>query len=135
MLDGLDQLERGALAELSALSDPASLDKWKQSYLGASGKLKAAMASLKDVPKEHKPAFGARVNQLKSLFERAFDERLAALGGSKPVAVTGPMIDLTEPGLTLSSSLGRRHIISRVRDELVDVFARMGFSVAQGCSA
>jgi phenylalanyl-tRNA synthetase alpha chain len=132
MLDGLDQLERGALAELSALSDPASLDKWKQSYLGASGKLKAAMASLKDVPKEHKPAFGARVNQLKSLFEQAFDERLAALGGSKPVAVTGPMIDLTEPGLTLSSSLGRRHIISRVRDELVDVFARMGFSVAQG---
>lgn len=133
MLDGLDQLERGALAELHALSDAAGLDKWKQSYLGPSGKLKAAMASLKDVPKEHKPAFGARVNQLKAAFEAAYDQRLGALGaGAKSAAASGPMIDMTEPGLTLSSSLGRRHIISRVRDELVDVFARMGFSVAQG---
>ena len=39
---------------------------------------------------------------------------------------------MTEPGLVVSTVLGRRHIISRVRGELVEVFARMGFSVAQG---
>jgi phenylalanyl-tRNA synthetase alpha chain len=42
------------------------------------------------------------------------------------------LLDVTEPGIVSSSALGRRHIITRVRDELVEVFARMGFDVASG---
>jgi phenylalanyl-tRNA synthetase alpha chain len=42
------------------------------------------------------------------------------------------MVDMTEPGLIESQGLGRRHILMRVREELVEVFARMGFEVAQG---
>jgi phenylalanyl-tRNA synthetase alpha chain len=39
---------------------------------------------------------------------------------------------MTEPGFITSSAVGRRHIITRVRDELVDVFARMGFDAVHG---
>jgi phenylalanyl-tRNA synthetase alpha chain len=39
---------------------------------------------------------------------------------------------MTEPGLIDSHAVGRRHVLSRVRDELVEVFARMGFEVAEG---
>ncbi len=130
MLDQLEQTEKGALAELSAAADAAALEAWRIAYLGASGRLKALMGSLKDVPKDQKPAVGARLNSLKTSLEAAHASRKDQLGAA-PVAA-GPMIDMTEPGLIDSRALGRAHIISRVRDELVEVFARMGFEVADG---
>lgn len=137
MLDGLDTIEREGLAELELIKDAAGLEKWKQTFLSGAGRVKAAMASLKDVPKEHKPAFGARVNQVKASLEQAFEARRGSLGESGGGAegdakASVPKIDMTEPGLTPTLGAGRAHIITRVRDELVDVFARMGFSVAQG---
>lgn len=131
MLDDLDQLHAAGLETLEAAADPDALERWRQEFLGNSGKVKAAMGSLKDVPKEHKPAFGARANQIKVALEEAFKIRQGTLGAPAKQAA-GPAIDMTEPGMLASQGLGRRHIISRVRDELVEVFARMGFSVAQG---
>ena len=135
MLDQLNQLETSGLAELSAAADAASLEQWRIAYLGSSGKLKAALGAMKDVPKDEKPAVGARANQVKLALEQAFKDKQTAVGGGGPSAAavaTGPMIDVTEPGLRVSQELGRRHIISRVREELVEVFARMGFSAAEG---
>lgn len=130
MLETLNEIERDALAELSD-ADPATLDAWKSSYLGPKGRLKAAMAGLKDVPREEKPAVGKRLNEVKKALESAFDARRAASGGAD-AASRGPRIDMTEPGRVESHAVGRRHIILRVRQELVEVFARMGFQVAQG---
>lgn len=129
MLESLDQLEREGLAGLAAASDAAALEAWRLAYLGGSGKLKAAMGALKDVPKDQKPAFGKRSNELKAALESAFEARKAALGGGTPRAA-GAMIDVTEPGLAME--VGRSHIITRVRAELCEVFARMGFEVADG---
>ncbi len=131
MLDTLNQIEQSALTEIAA-ADAEALDTWKSTYLGNKGKLKAAMAGLKDVPKEDKPAVGKRLNEVKQALEAAHKARRAALGGSGNGGVAGPKLDMTEPGLIESHALGRRHIIMRVRDELVEVFARMGFEVAQG---
>lgn len=131
MLEQLEQTEKGALAELAAAADAAAVEAWRLAYLGASGKLRALMSGLKDVPKEQKPAVGARLNSLKNALEAAYAARREQVGAGAP-AVAGPMIDMTEPGLVDSRALGRAHIISRVRDELVEVFARMGFEVADG---
>ena len=133
MLDTLHDIETSALAELAA-ADASGLDAWKAAYLGNKGRLKAAMAGLKDVAKEDKPAVGQRLNAVKTSLEAALAARVEALGagGGGGGAATGPKLDLTEPGLIESHALGRRHIIMRVREELVEVFARMGFEVAQG---
>ncbi len=133
-IESLNELETSALAGLAEAGTGEALERWKAAYLGGSGKVKAALAALKDVPKADKPAVGARVNQVKAALEEAFKARQEALGagGGAKAGPSGPMIDVTEPGLSVSGGLGRRHIISRVRDELVDVFARMGFGVAQG---
>ncbi len=130
MLDLLNQIESSGLAELSAAADPAALEAWRIAYLGSSGKLKTAMGGLKDVPKEQKPAVGAKLNSVKTVLEEAFNTRKAALGSAAPRPTES--IDMTEPGLLDVRTLGREHIITRVRNELVDVFARMGFEVAQG---
>ena len=83
------------------------------------------------MPREEKPAVGKRLNEVKQSIERAFEARKGDLGGGGAKAKSkGPALDLTEPGL--APPIGRRHVLSRVRDELVDVFGRMGFSVAEG---
>jgi phenylalanyl-tRNA synthetase alpha chain len=132
MLAQLDTLESEAMASLGAAADAAALEVWRIRYLGSNGLLKAAMAGLKDVPKEQKPAVGQRLNTVKAGLEAAFKDRQAGLGAQATPGGDGPRIDLTEPGLVESAGVGRRHIISRVREELVEVFARMGFEVAQG---
>jgi len=137
MLEQVQQLELVGLAELARAGDAAALEAWRIGYLGGSGKIKGLMGGLKDVPKEHKPAVGARLNALKVALEGAFEARKAALGGGgsggAAAADSGPRIDMTEPGLVGGATeVGRRHILMRVREELVEVFARMGFEVAQG---
>lgn len=132
MLDQLDQLQSSGLSSLQEASTADQLEKWRQEFLGNSGKVKAAMGGMKDVPKDLKAAVGARMNAVKAGLEEAFKSRQEALGASGAAAPAGPMIDMTEPGLLHSTALGRKHIITRVRDELVEVFARMGFAVAQG---
>ncbi len=127
MLAQLDQLESAGLAELNAADSADALEAWRLAYLGGKGKVKQAAAGFRDVPKDEKPAVGQKLNQVKAALESAYSEKKATLG---PAAAAGPAIDMTEPGL--DPALGRRHVITRVREELVDVFARMGFEVATG---
>jgi len=132
MLDVLNTLEHEGLAGLASVSDGAALEAWRVEYLGSKGRLKGAMGGLKDVPREEKPAVGKRSNEVKQSLESAFKQRTSELGGGGQGGGKqgGPAIDVTEPGY--ASGVGRRHILTRVREELCDVFARMGFAVAEG---
>jgi phenylalanyl-tRNA synthetase alpha chain len=132
----IDEVERDALAALASAPDAQALDQWRVAFLGPKGRARGLMALVKDVDPAQRPAFGARANALTKTLEAAMGDRRAALGlgdaaptGARPA---GPVLDITEPGFLSSSSVGRRHILSRVIDELGEVFARMGFEVAQG---
>lgn len=129
MLDLIESLEKNGLAELGGASSPESLEAWRLAYLAGSGKLKSAMAGFKDVPKDQKPAVGAKMNQVKAALEQAFETRKQAIAGSGPAPQP---FDVTEPGSLSSQSVGRAHIITRVIGELCEVFGRMGFEVAEG---
>jgi phenylalanyl-tRNA synthetase alpha chain len=130
MLAEIDQMETQATSELAAVTTTDALERWRIAWLGAKGRLKAAMAAMKDVPKEDKPAYGARVNALKTLLEQSFESKKAALGAGQRSGIAASDLDVTEPGLLPEP--GRRHIITRVRAELCEVFGRMGFVVADG---
>jgi phenylalanyl-tRNA synthetase alpha chain len=127
MLDTLNELESVGLAELDSATDADALERWRIAFLGSKGKLKGTMSQLKTVSKEDKPAVGKRLNEVKVALESAFKAKEQAIGSA---AAEGPTIDVTEPGLPMGT--GRRHVLSRTIDEIVDVFARMGFSVVDG---
>jgi phenylalanyl-tRNA synthetase alpha chain len=127
MVEELKQLLMDGLAELKAAGSSEHFEKWRIRYLGSKGALKAAMARLKEVSKEDKPRVGQLLNEIKTTLEQEYENAKAAAGGK---AVEGPWIDVTEPGLFMGE--GRRHILSRTIDEITEVFARMGFSVAYG---
>jgi phenylalanyl-tRNA synthetase alpha chain len=127
MLGDLKDLEAGALRELGAAADGEALERWRIDYLGSHGRLKAIMPRVRDVPAEKRPAAGKRLNEVKEALESAYALRKAAVLAAAPA---GPRVDVTEPGFPMG--LGRRHVLSRTIDEITEVFARMGFAVAEG---
>ncbi|HRQ71915.1 MAG TPA: phenylalanine--tRNA ligase subunit alpha [Phycisphaerales bacterium] len=131
MLSELSKIESEGLAGLAEASDADAVEAWRIAYLGTKGRLRAAMAGLKDVPGPEKPAVGKRLNEVKAALEAAFEARRAALDNGQPAA-SGPVLDVTEPGRVVTEAAGRRHILTRVREELCEVFGRMGFDVADG---
>src|SRR6185295_1198523 len=111
MLGALDQIERDGLSTLGAAASEAALEAWRIEYLGAKGRVKGAMAGLKDVPKEERPAFGQRLNELKVKLEGEYESRRATVGATGPGGsggaggrAAGP--DLTEPGLIETREVG-----------------------------
>ena len=79
MIDQLNQLESLALSELANVGSPDALESWRIAYLGANGKLKGMMGGLKDVPKDQKPAVGAKLNAVKTALDEAFAARKGEL--------------------------------------------------------
>lgn len=129
MLDQLDAIESEARGALDGLADAEALEKWRLAWIGPKGRLKGLLGSMKDVAPADRPAVGKRMNEVKVALEGAFEQRKASLGSAKPQAA-GPMFDVTEPAL--DHTIGRTHVLTRTIDELIEVFARMGFTVATG---
>jgi len=124
MFADIDAVQEEALKSLSTAGDPKAVEAWRIEWLGAKGRLKGMMGSMKDVEPSHRPAFGQRMNALKSALEAAFEDQ------QHDTLAAGPPLDVSEPGTPTGQ--GRRHIISRTTAEILDVFARMGFETATG---
>ena len=132
MLDALNEIETSAMGALDQVTDAAALEAWRIEFIGTKGKIRSVMPMMKDVPKEQKGEVGKRLNEVKSKLEEGFKTKQETLGGGGGAKSSGPSLDLTEPGVIDTHSVGKEHIITRVRGELVEIFARLGFEVAQG---
>ncbi len=121
--------EAEALAEQA--EDSRALYEVKMQYLGRTGKVTALMKRMKDLAQELRPAFGKKVNALREKLESLFAAREEKLKEKELAArLAGERIDVTEPGRKLQK--GALHPVTRVKNELIDVFAGMGFEVFEG---
>lgn len=105
----------------------ASLEAYRIKFLGTKGIVKGLFGEMKNVPNEQKKDFGAILNEFKTFAESKYEEWKAAMSATEE---KGSSIDLTLPGDPMP--LGSRHPISLVRNEIVSIFRRLGFSVAEG---
>ena len=78
----LDTMESHALEQLAQVQDATGLDMWKSSFLGPKGRVKQALAGVKDVAPEHRKAFGQRANEINKTLIEAFEHRRSSLGAS-----------------------------------------------------
>ena len=124
----IEQLAAMAAEDLKTVGTAAELEAYRIKYLGSNGELKSLMKLMGGVPKDQKPAFGQRANAVKAEVTAAFAQRQAQLGPAQPAGRDA--FDVTEPGDRPPA--GTRHLLNRTVDELADLFARMGFSVATG---
>jgi phenylalanyl-tRNA synthetase alpha chain len=122
----LDALKAQSLAETAAAADAAALEQVRIRYLSRNGQVPAVMKLLKEAPPADRPEFGKRANAWRAELEEALAARLA--GAAAPAAVA--VFDCSLPGRWPRT--GAMHPVSRVIDEVTRVFARLGFTVADG---
>lgn len=124
----LEKLRDEALAKLKAAVDAESLEQWRIRHLGTKGSVKAAMRRIKELPAEARRAYGKLANEVQVALAEAFQRAQARLGAGKKRRVEA--VDITLPGAEVR--IGHRHILTQAIEEITDIWARMGFSVAYG---
>src|SRR3954452_2671757 len=128
ILDQIDEIRQHALSELATVTSGAELQAWGIKYLGTRGEVRRLHDFIAKANGADKKSVGQRVNPVKKEVEAAFEEKKSGL--SSDVSGSKDYIDVTEPGLR--PQIGRTHVITQVTNELVELFGRMGFTVAAG---
>jgi phenylalanyl-tRNA synthetase alpha chain len=124
-----DQIEN-LRQEISAFQtqDPAQVEEFRIKYLGTKGLLKNLMGLLKEVAPEQKKEAGQLLNEFKQFAESHYESLRAA---STPTAsAKDTPVDLSLPGDTFP--VGSRHPVTLMRNQIVSIFQRLGFAVAEG---
>ena len=117
------------MAEVQALSakNAEEAEALRIKYLSKKGEITALMNDFRSVPAELKKEVGMRINELKA----AAQEKINALKEAASVQETAaPGIDLTRTPYPIP--LGTRHPLTIVKNEIVDIFSRLGFTLAEG---
>lgn len=109
-------------------ADDAALEAFRIKYLGTKGLVKSLMGEMKNVPVEQKKEFGQLLNDFKQFAENKFEKLSQSIAGLHEA--TTDKTDYTLPGTP--HLLGSRHPISIVRNQIVSIFRRLGFAVAEG---
>ncbi|MGY8989102.1 MAG: phenylalanine--tRNA ligase subunit alpha, partial [Flavobacteriales bacterium] len=102
------------------------LNNFRIEYLGKKGFLNDLFSAFKEVPNEQKKNFGESINNLKSLVQSKIEE----YKDSFETEETEESIDLSKP--VALDNLGSRHPISIIRNEIVEIFNRIGFTISEG---
>ena len=129
----LKALESNLTSEIGAASDLAALDAVRVSALGKKGTVSELLSGLGKMAPDERKTFGATVNQLKARVTDALEARRATL---ETAALTAKLAteraDVTLPVRLGSMADGRIHPVSQVFDEIAEIFADMGFRIAEG---
>ncbi len=105
------------------------LEQFRIKYLGSKGNLKSLYQDLRSVNHDLKKEFGQLINSVKISTENKFSSFKAKIESSSE-ETTKSSIDLSRPADQLL--LGARHPLAVVKNEIIDIFKRIGFSVSEG---
>ncbi|MBR2676078.1 MAG: phenylalanine--tRNA ligase subunit alpha [Solobacterium sp.] len=131
MSDQMEQVLSEALEAIRSAETPDALNEVRIRFLGKKGSIQALMSLMKDLPKEEKPAFGQRVNTLKTEVSEKLEarrEELSALAQTAKMA--NEKIDITLAGTKLE--IGTTHPLLMIQNELEELFVGMGYKIAEG---
>lgn len=125
MIDKINQLK----AEIEAMtaSGPEEVEALRIKYLSKKGAITALMQDFRNVPAEQKRELGQKLNELKTVAT----DRLAALREAlENTDTVDDNLDLSRTAIPMP--LGSRHPLSLVKDEIISIFSRLGFTIAEG---
>ncbi len=112
-------------------SSTKELGEIRIKYFGKNGEFTSLMKGLKDVKKEDKPVVGKMLNDCKKSLEAMLDEKFNELSLSeKSAKLKDEEVDITLSGKP--NEVGGLHVLSKVRDEVVNIFTGLGFTVSDG---
>ena len=129
----LDTLKAELLEAVAAASDLAGLEEVRVGALGKKGRVSALMQQLGSMPPEERRDFGQAVNAVKVAVSEALEAKRETLARAATTAkLASERADVTLPVREGPLAEGRVHPVSQVTDEITEIFADMGFSIAEG---
>ena len=128
MENDLDQIHQNGLKDIKAAANSADIQDLSIRYLGRKGILTQFLRNISKLPAEQRPTAGKKANEIKSILDRTLKqaaEKFASADGA-----VNDRIDVSLPGRALES--GYLHPITRVNNQICDIFASLGFDIAEG---
>ena len=131
MKEQLKKIEELAKNELSSCTEIKALDDLRIKYLGKKGELTCILKQMGKLSAEERPIVGQLANKVRADIETALSEKLSALKTQAQAAkIAAESIDITLPGK--AQTIGKLHPLSKVENEIRDIFMGMGFNIADG---
>ncbi|MDD7483147.1 MAG: phenylalanine--tRNA ligase subunit alpha [Clostridia bacterium] len=114
--------------DLQQVTSKQTLSDFWQKYLSKNGQVPALMKNLRSVPADQRPQMGKLINELKNKVQAQYDEAAKRVQAAELAARNAAeTVDITLPAKT--RPVGGLHPLTLVRNEIIDAFAGMGFSV------
>lgn len=114
--------------ESFSFDDGGAVEQFRLKYLSKKGQITDLFAQFRNVAPEERKTFGKLLNELKNRAQAIFEEASGNVTSQSKEESSG--IDLTRPAL--NAPLGSRHPVSIVRNKIIDIFSRIGFTVEEG---
>lgn len=131
MNERFEALREEALARIAGAASLPELEEVRVAFLGRKGKVTEILRGLAQAAPEERREIGQRANALKDALTEVLDARLADLdAAAQQQKAETQSVDLTLPGRTLPC--GHVHVINQIMEEIIGIFAQMGFQVAVG---
>lgn len=131
LYERLNEIKKEAKDRIQVVKTLHVLNEVKSKYLGKKGSFSEVMKLMKDLPKDEKPKFGQVTNEAKQVILKYIEEQKTlieeAIINEQLMSET---IDVTMPGKKFES--GNIHILTKVREEIEDLFIGMGYEVMEG---
>lgn len=129
--DDLRTIEADALAAIDAADTLAMLDGVRVNYLGKKGSLTGVLRGLGALAPGERPEVGRVSNEVRQALESAIEMRRMALEETALAArIAAEAVDVTLPGRR--RPVGHQHLISRIVDEIAEIFSGLGYQIAEG---
>lgn len=125
----VQELEEVALQEIRGAGSTEALEELRIKFLGRKGALTRILRSLGQLDPEMRRRVGQEANRAKETLEEALARQLSALKAEARRAAAGDL-DVTLPGRRLPQ--GRLHPITRINQEICDIFLHLGFEAVEG---
>lgn len=129
--DSIESLKQQALAGFEQAHSTRELYDAKVQFLGKNGSLSLVMREMAKLPKEERPAFGQKINEVRAALERRYAELETLLQRRElEVRLAAERLDMTLPGPQLQR--GAAHPVYQTADEIIAILSRLGFGVRTG---
>lgn len=131
MQEKLLNLQEAALNEIKDIQSIEQLEGLRVKYLGKKGEITSILKEMGKLSAEERPVIGKVANEVREALESSINskkEELKALEQQKQLA--SEVIDVTMPGKIFT--VGKKHPITQIIDEVTEIFMGLGFSVAEG---
>jgi len=129
MSEQFEKIGKDAFKAFKKITNASALENFRIKYLGRKGQITQMIGQIGRLPTEQRKTAGRLANKIKKDVTEEFQQLKKSLSQSQQTKAT-ELVDVTLPGIPVN--IGKTHVITQTINQLLEIFGRMGFTVAYG---